>query len=84
MTAHVFYIVLRKATLTDAECDALYEAGCDDATVVTREGVTRLAFDRAAESLEQALSSAAADVRAAGFEIQSVEMDAPAPVSRAN
>ncbi len=71
-----FSVVLSTRTLSVAECDALYDAGCDDGTIVTRNGVTYIAFDRKATSLEQAIRSASADVRAAGFEIQRVEMPA--------
>jgi len=68
--------VLAESGLSDDDCDALYEAGCDDGTVVTREGVTYIAFDREAESLEEAIRTATADVRAGGFEVVRVEMDA--------
>jgi hypothetical protein len=63
-------------TLSVEECDALYEAGCDDGTIVTRKGITFLAFDRKADSLEQAIRSATAEVRAAGFDVKRVEMPA--------
>jgi hypothetical protein len=53
-----------------------YEAGCDDGTIITRKGVTLIAFDWKADSLEQAIRSATADVRAAGFDIKRVEMPA--------
>jgi hypothetical protein len=58
------------------ECEALYEAGCDDGTIVTRKGVTFITFDRKADSLEQAIRSATADVRAAGFDSNQIEMPA--------
>ena len=47
--------VLSAAEVTDDDCDALYEAGCDDGTVVIRNGVTYVAFDREAEPLEEAI-----------------------------
>ncbi len=71
-----FSLVLTAPELTNDDCGALYEAGCDDGTVVTRDGVTRVAFDREAESLEEAIRSATAQVRAAGFQVTKVEMDA--------
>lgn len=46
--------------------DALYEKGCDDSLVSMCGHTVRLAFWREAESLEQALESALANVRAAG------------------
>jgi hypothetical protein len=71
-----FTVVLTAATLSAKECDALYEAGCDDGTIVTRNRVTFIAFDRKAESLEKAIRSATANVRAAGFEVKRVELPA--------
>lgn len=76
MTRYEFILMLAEPSLSDKDCDALYEAGCDDGTVVTRNGVTHIAFDRQAESLEEAIRSATAQVRAAGFEVARVEMDA--------
>ena len=73
---YVFSLVLTVPRLSTEECDALHEAGCDDATIVTRRRVTFVAFDRKADSLEQAIRSATADVRAAGFEVKRVEMPA--------
>jgi len=73
---YTFDVILSVAEISDAQCDALYDAGCDDGTVVTREGTTHIAFDREAESLEAAVRSAVADVRAAGLEVARVEMDA--------
>jgi hypothetical protein len=61
-------------TLTAKQCDTLHEAGCDDGTIVTRNRITHIAFDRQAASLEQAVRSATADVRAAGLEVKRVEM----------
>ena len=71
-----FSLVLGVSALTPEECEALYEAGCDDGTIVTRNELTFIAFDRKADSLEQAIRSATADVRAAGFEVKRVEMPA--------
>ncbi len=76
MKTYEFRVVLTADEVTDDDCDALYEAGCDDGTVVTRDGITHVAFDREAESLEDAIRSATAQVRAAGFNVARVEMDA--------
>jgi hypothetical protein len=73
---YVFSLVLTAPTVSVEQCNALYEAGCDDGTIVTRKRVTFIAFDRKAASLEAAIRSATADVRAAGFEIKRVEMSA--------
>ena len=42
--------------------DALFEAGCDDATVGQVDGVQYVDFDREAESLGEAIISAVRDV----------------------
>ena len=76
MKTYEFSLVLTAPEVTDDDCGRLFEAGCDDGTVVTREGVTHIAFDREAESLEEAIRSATAQVSAAGFEVVRVEMDA--------
>ncbi len=58
--------------------DALYEAGCDDATVgVGKRGSIALEFTRAAEGAEQAVRSAIAAVRTAipGAELVEVKPD---------
>jgi hypothetical protein len=52
--------------LTDDMTDALYEAGCDDALVGSRDGVIFLDFTRQAVSLQEAVRSAISDVQAAG------------------
>ncbi len=77
MTTYTFEIVLSSGTFTDEDADRLFEQGGDDATPVTREGVTRLVFDRAAKSLENAIDSATAVTRAAGLPIARIEMAAP-------
>lgn len=69
-------MVLTAPSLSAEECEALYEAGCDDGTIVTRNRVTFIAFDRKADSLEQAIRSATANVRAAGLDVKRVEMPA--------
>ena len=71
-----FSVVLTATAVSAEACDALYEAGCDDGTIVTRNKVTFIVFDRKAVSLEQAIRSATANVRAAGFEVKRVEMPA--------
>lgn len=42
--------------------DSLYEAGCDDALIVFRDGIVYLDFDRSAKSLSDAINSAIQDV----------------------
>ncbi len=52
--------------LTSDVEDALFEAGCDDATLSMRYGRLYMEFSRAAVSLESAILSALRDVRKAG------------------
>lgn len=58
-----------------AQSDALYEAGCDDATISLREGRGYLTFSRKAESLKDAILSAYADVRSADRKIEILRVD---------
>lgn len=76
MKTYEFSIILKTAEITDEQCDALYDTGCDDGTIITRDGVALIAFDREADSLEDAIRSAVADVGSAGFEVARIEMDA--------
>ena len=39
-----FSLILTQPEVTDEDTDKLYEAGCDDASILTRDGVTRLQF----------------------------------------
>jgi predicted DNA-binding transcriptional regulator AlpA len=57
MTEHPFTLTIRGA-LTDARLDALFEAGCDDATFSTKGELTFGEFDRDAPSLLDAVLSA--------------------------
>ncbi|MFM9965174.1 MAG: hypothetical protein ACKV2Q_28585 [Planctomycetaceae bacterium] len=60
---------------TDSQTDALYEAGCSDATLCSSDGSAYIHFDRESESLEKAIRSAIADVGSAGLEIDHVAID---------
>lgn len=63
--------------LSDESMDALFEAGCDDATFGARDGAQYAEFDREATSFEKALSSAIRAVTRAlpGLTIVRVEPD---------
>jgi hypothetical protein len=67
--------------VTDAQADTLFAAGCDDGTPTSCDGVAWVHFDREAASLEAAIASAVAQVRAAGFTVSKVELDVDAAVS---
>jgi hypothetical protein len=71
----LFTLYLTAEDVTVEHCDALYEAGCDDGTIVTRDGETFIHVDREAENLEDAIRSAFHDVRKAGFDVARLEMD---------
>ena len=81
MTVHEFGIVLNGMAQDGGEAvaDALYGRGCDGAILSTRDGITRLEFDRRADSLLQAILSAIRDVEtalaASGVRIARVEPD---------
>lgn len=55
--------------------DALFEAGCDDATLSIQKGVLIAEFDREAVSFSRAVASACENVAAAGYIIERVEPD---------
>lgn len=55
--------------------DALGEAGCTDASVRGHSEGMELLFERAARSLEAAISSAVSDVESTGQRVLRVEME---------
>lgn len=74
MTEHNFTLILSGDV--EKQLDALYEAGCDDATFGSVDGVPYAEFDREAPTLAQALRSAIADVESVpGISVQRVEPD---------
>jgi hypothetical protein len=70
-------IVTGADLLTDAAQNALFEAGCDDATFGTSAGVQHAAFDREAPSFGEAVRSAIAAVETAvvGARVVHIEPD---------
>ena len=74
MQSHEFTLILSVEEVTDDQCNALYEAGCDDGTVSTSERVTRIDFCRDAPKLEEAIRSAIGNVNAAGLKVARVEI----------
>ena len=75
MATFDFKLVLHQSEIDEAEADALY-AHCKDGTLITAAGVTHMDFDRAANSLDEAVKSAIADVNAAGFRVVRIEIEA--------
>jgi len=79
MLKYEFNLVLRgKQALTEELAEAVLEAGADDGTPSSCEGVCSIAFHREAESLEKAIHSAIGHVTAAGYPVERVEI----PVER--
>ena len=79
MTKYEFTLVLKgPLELTEGVADELFEAGCDDGTPGTCNGVFSIDFHREANSLEAAIRSAIGNVRSAGYEVERVEIEAEA------
>lgn len=77
MKSYEFDIILKDVgEVTDEQADALFAAGCDDATPACCDGRAWAHFDREAASLEDAIRSAVAQVQTAGFTVARVELDA--------
>jgi hypothetical protein len=77
-TTHSFTVLLTGADPSDPDsADALYEAGCDDATVGIRDDIGFADFAREAATFEDALTSALEDIATAlpDAEIVRVEPD---------
>jgi hypothetical protein len=55
--------------------DALFEAGCDDATLSVKYGLLYMEFSRTAESLERAIITAILDVRRANLGADVLRVD---------
>ena len=60
---------------SDEFIDHLFEAGCDDATIAVARGVIIIQFAREAESLDDAISTAIANVRSTGATVDRIEPD---------
>jgi hypothetical protein len=74
-----FDVVLKGTSeIADDLADVLFAEGCADGTPACREGLAWIHFDREAPSLEEAISSAVTQVRAAGLDVAKVELDANA------
>lgn len=65
MTEHIFTLVVEGDLEDDHVLDALFEAGCDDATFGTVDGSGYADFIREAPTFEQAVHSAIRDVESA-------------------
>ncbi len=75
-TIYDFTLILSsQPELTEELCDALFAAGCDDATSGQICGSPQMMFHREAESLESAIRSAIADIQKVGCHVERLEMD---------
>jgi hypothetical protein len=84
MAKYEFTLILAGAPeLTEEAADRLFEAGCNDGTPGTCNGVFSIDFHRQAPSLEEAIRSAIANVKSAGYEVEHVEMEAEAVAEHA-
>lgn len=81
MKEHRFTLILR-ADPSEEEADKLYGI-VSDGTLSTIAGVPQIHFHRDAGSLEEAIRSAIADVRSAGFDVSRVEIEPEAVTQRA-
>jgi hypothetical protein len=74
MPTFEFQLVLNDLDAVNEEiADALYDAGCDDGTPFSSQGVAAVGFSREASSLEEAIRSALSDVNKAGYTVARAE-----------
>jgi hypothetical protein len=77
MKTYEFDVMLRDvAEVSDDQADALFAAGCDDGTPACCNGMCWIHFYREAPSPEYAVRSAVNQVRAAGFAVSKIQLDA--------
>src|SRR4051794_37954463 len=75
MSLHRFTLILAGPEATEEMAEALFIAGCDDATLGSCNGVISLDFSREAPSLREAVASAIADVGRADLGLQVVRVE---------
>lgn len=79
MTDYRFSIVVTARDMGQSQIlgatDALGIAGCNDALIRGHADGMELLFERSAETLQAAISSAIADVERAGFPVEKVEIE---------
>lgn len=77
MKTYAFTVVVQE--MDDSTADAIYGL-CPDSSVGAAHGVSYVAFDREADTLEQAIQSAVSQLRHLGVEPLRIELDVPALV----
>jgi hypothetical protein len=70
--------------LTDEVENAVYEAGCDDATLSICDGVVYLDFTRESSSLKEAITTAISDVHKTKYRVVRVDSEAYQTVTQIN
>ncbi|MBT6156518.1 MAG: hypothetical protein HOL01_21945 [Planctomycetaceae bacterium] len=79
MSDYQFSVIVPTQPMTHDETldatDALGGAGCTDASIRGHADGMELLFERAADSLQEAISSAIGDVERAGFRVSRVELE---------
>ena len=74
MPTFEFQLILRDVQeISEELADSLFDAGCDDGTPFSSQGVAAIGFSREADSIEEAVRSAIADVNKAGLTVARVE-----------
>jgi len=74
----IYELTLIISDIDEKTVDAIY-AKCADSSVGKSNGMTYVAFDREAESLEAAIGSAVADLTSVGVQPIRLEMEVPVP-----
>src|SRR5271166_5248609 len=74
-TYHFTVVLAGLSEISDDLAEALFTAGCDDGSPWSSQGVAAVGFDREAESFEQAVRSAIADVQKAGCHVAWVKIE---------
>lgn len=83
MNHYEFTLILKGSPeLTKSFCDGLFEAGCDDGTPGTCNGVFSIEFHREGESLEAAIHSAIQNAKTAGHDVERIVINARAMPQR--
>ena len=76
MATYRFTVILAGLReISDDLAETLFEAGCDDGSPWSSQGVAAVGFDREAESFEAAVRSAIADVQKAGCHVAWVKIE---------
>ncbi len=79
MPDYRFAVIVPSSPMTDDEIlaatDALGNAGCTDASIRGHADGMEMLFERAADSLQAAISSAISDVERAGYQVSKVELE---------